>query len=121
MLTMRSHTRTHTPAWRRCTHTLQRRLGGGEGVEGIYGSITQKGTQRILTSLHHNCGLGPDSVLVDIGAGLGRPLLHAMHSHGIKGGFGIELDTVKVAKVVRALRANDGWACTPRARTHAAP
>ncbi|KAG1665493.1 hypothetical protein FOA52_009754 [Chlamydomonas sp. UWO 241] len=78
--------------------SLERKLGGGEGIEGIYGSITQKGTQRILSSLHHNCGLGPDSVLVDIGAGLGRPLLHAMHSHGIKGSFGIELDTVKVAK-----------------------
>jgi hypothetical protein len=50
----------------------QGRLGGGEGVQGIYGSITQQGMQRVLDCLHHSCGLGPSSTLVDIGAGLGR-------------------------------------------------
>ena len=28
--------------------------------------------QRILDCLHHNCGLGTNSRLVDVGAGLGR-------------------------------------------------
>jgi hypothetical protein len=58
-----------------CSHAhglLQGRLGGGEGVQGIYGSITQQGMQRVLDCLHHSCGLGPSSTLVDIGAGLGR-------------------------------------------------
>lgn len=51
---------------------VQSRLGGGEGVEGIYGSITQTGMQKIFDSMRHNCGLDKSSTLVDIGAGLGR-------------------------------------------------
>ncbi|KAJ9513041.1 hypothetical protein QJQ45_029470 [Haematococcus lacustris] len=78
--------------------SVEAKLGGGEGVEGIYGSITQTGMQRIFESMRHNCGLDSSSVLVDIGAGLGRPLLHALVSPGIRGSFGVELDHVKVAK-----------------------
>ena len=50
----------------------QNRLGGGEGVEGLYGSIKKSGMDRVLACLAQRCGLGPDSVLVDVGAGLGR-------------------------------------------------
>lgn len=50
----------------------QSKLGGGEGIEGIYGSITASGMTKIFDCLHHNCGLGSNSTLVDIGAGLGR-------------------------------------------------
>lgn len=50
----------------------QNRLGGGEGVEGLYGSITCTGTQKVLAAMSKHCGLDKDSVLVDIGAGLGR-------------------------------------------------
>lgn len=59
-----------TDIWYPCLP--QNKLGGGEGVEGIYGSITKKGMQKILSKLIHACGLGHDSTLVDIGAGLGR-------------------------------------------------
>ncbi|GAX78395.1 hypothetical protein CEUSTIGMA_g5837.t1 [Chlamydomonas eustigma] len=76
----------------------ENKLGGGEGIEGIYGSITRKGMQKIFDKLHHNCGFDQNSVLVDVGAGLGRPMLHAMFSPGVKGSFGIELDHVKVQK-----------------------
>ena len=55
-----------------CIHRLQNRLGGGEGIEGLYGSLTRTGMQRILDSLTLHCGLGSDSRLVDIGAGLCR-------------------------------------------------
>ncbi len=41
-------------------------------MEGIYGSITKKGTQEIFNSLSHSCGFNQNSVLVDVGAGLGR-------------------------------------------------
>jgi hypothetical protein len=51
---------------------LQNKLGGGEGVEGIYGSITLAGMQRIYDSMQHSCGFDSSSTLVDIGAGLGR-------------------------------------------------
>ncbi len=53
---------------------LQNKLGGGEGIEGLYGSLTRTGMQRILDSLTLHCGLGSDSRLVDIGAGLCRYL-----------------------------------------------
>lgn len=51
---------------------LQGRLGGGEGVCGIYGSITQTGMKRVFDCLRHSTGLDGASTLVDIGAGLGR-------------------------------------------------
>lgn len=51
---------------------MQSRLGGGEGVEGIYGSITATGMHKVLDCMKHNCGLGRNSTLVDMGAGLGR-------------------------------------------------
>jgi len=50
----------------------QGRLGGGEGVEGIYGSITLAGMRRIYDCMKHNCGFDSSSTLVDVGAGLGR-------------------------------------------------
>lgn len=53
---------------------MQGRLGGGEGVEGLYGSITCTGMQRIVAALQTHCRLGSDSCMVDVGAGLGRCL-----------------------------------------------
>jgi len=44
------------------------------------------------------CGLDRRSVVVDVGSGLGRPLLHAVVSHGCRGALGIELDPVKTHK-----------------------
>lgn len=59
-----------------CVHRLllhpQGKLGGGEGVEGLYGSITRSGMQKVVAALQSECGLNRDSCLVDIGAGLGR-------------------------------------------------
>lgn len=51
---------------------LQGKLGGGEGIEGLYGSITRSGMQKILDSLVENCQLNNNSHVVDVGAGLGR-------------------------------------------------
>ena len=51
---------------------LQSKLGGGEGIEGLYGSLTRTGMQKVLHSLSKSCGLDKTSRLVDIGAGLGR-------------------------------------------------
>ena len=97
-----------------CACPLQNKLGGGEGVEGLYGSIKRSGmdkvrrrrrmrkacrdgrlehrslactarvpecvslspnflfTQQVLECMRAKCGLDAASVLVDIGAGLGR-------------------------------------------------
>jgi hypothetical protein len=62
--------RPRSPRHRRAP--AQSKLGGGEGVEGIYGSITATGMQKIFDCMHHSCALGPRSTLIDIGAGLGR-------------------------------------------------
>ena len=77
---------------------LQNNLGGGEGVEGLYGSITGSFMQRILSCMRQHCGLGPDSHLLDVGAGLGRPLLHALFTEGVGAASGLELDAVKCMK-----------------------
>lgn len=55
-----------------CAASPQGRLGGGEGVEGLYGSITCSGMQRIVAALETHCRMGAGSCLVDVGAGLGR-------------------------------------------------
>lgn len=83
---------------------MQGRLGGGEGIEGLYGSITGRDLARIFESMRDHCGLGPDSCLVDVGAGLGRPLVHALLLENVTGAFGIELDTIKCRKAEAFLR-----------------
>ena len=83
------------------------RLGGGEGMQGIYGSITQASMSRVLDALAAETALGPDSIMLDVGAGLGRPLMHALVSHDIKRAVGIELDDVKVAKARALVRYID--------------
>eukprot|EP00798_Chlamydomonas_sp_ICE-L_P021108 gene21108-27996_t len=87
--------------------SIENKLGGGEGIEGIYGSVTQTGMQKVLDSMRYNTGLGKGSTMVDIGAGLGRPLLHALLDPGVAGTFGIELDHVKVAKARAFLKQVD--------------
>ncbi len=51
---------------------MQNKLGGGEGIEGLYGSLTRTGMAKVLHSLSKSCGLDQTSRLVDVGAGLGR-------------------------------------------------
>ncbi|DBA79533.1 TPA: hypothetical protein ACH3X1_008235 [Trebouxia sp. C0004] len=60
--------------------------------------------QKVLHSLSKSCGLDQTSRLVDIGAGLGRPLLHALISPGVASGFGIEIDQIKCSKADAFLR-----------------
>ncbi len=71
---------------------------GGEGIEGTYGSITQPGINNIFRNFVKHTSMGNTSVLVDIGAGLARPLLHALLDPGVKQAFGWECDQVKVDK-----------------------
>lgn len=56
---------------------LQNKVGGGEGLVGIYGSMTQQGTCNIMQAMAEHTGLGKDSVFVDIGSGLCRWVQHA--------------------------------------------
>ena len=77
---------------------MENRVGGGEGIEGIYGSITETGVSKVMASLSESCGLDASSTLLDVGAGLGRPLLHAVLSPGVASAWGIEVDPVKCHK-----------------------
>ena len=76
----------------------------------MYGSITEAGTARVLRALAGLGGgdaagaLGPGSVVLDVGAGLGRPLLHAAVAAGCSGGIGVEVDSVKCEKAAAFLR-----------------
>lgn len=76
----------------------ENKLGGGEGVEGMYGSITGGGMTKIIDCLMSKAGLCDASTLVDVGAGIGRPLLHALCDPGVARAVGIEFDKVKVMK-----------------------
>lgn len=61
-------------------------------------------TQRVLACMQAHCGLDEGSCLVDIGAGLGRPLLHALLSVGICSAWGVEIDSIKCLKAEAFLR-----------------
>jgi len=76
----------------------ENRVGGGEGVIGIYGSLNAASMEKILTAMHDRCGLCEQSHLIDIGSGLGRPLLHAAYIHHVGTVSGIEIDSIKCTK-----------------------
>ena len=66
----------------------------------MYGSLTRAGMGRVLAAMAEHCGgLGPGDHLLDVGAGLGRPLLHAL-ALGVGAASGVEVDGVKVEKAV---------------------
>lgn len=50
----------------------QNKLGGGEGIEGLYGTLACGGMQKVLDCMAAHCGLQSNSRLVDVGAGIGR-------------------------------------------------
>ena len=51
---------------------LQNKLGGGEGIEGLYGTLACSGMHKVLECMSTKCGMTKDSRLVDMGAGIGR-------------------------------------------------
>ncbi len=51
---------------------LQNKLGGGEGIEGLYGTLACSGMQKVLECMAAHCGMTEESRLVDMGAGIGR-------------------------------------------------
>ena len=51
---------------------LQNKLGGGEGIEGLYGTLACSGMQKVLDCMAAHCGMTKESRLVDMGAGIGR-------------------------------------------------
>ena len=70
------------------THTLQLANGSGGSV---YGEMTQHSMQTILELLVNEAGLGASSKFIDVGAGLGKPSLHAALYPGVTVSFGVEV------------------------------
>ena len=65
----------------RIMNAVENNIGGGEGVEGLYGSITGASMERVLRSMETLTGLHTKqqpTVLMDVGSGLCRPLIHAL-------------------------------------------
>lgn len=58
----------------------------------------------MVRALKRHCDLACESGFVDIGAGLGRPLVHVMVMPGVKRLWGIEMDSIKVQKALAFLR-----------------
>ena len=62
--------------------------GGGDGSLGVYGSLRRKDTEAILASMH----LESNSNLLDVGSGLGIPLMLALLIHGVARAKGVEIN-----------------------------
>lgn len=92
----------------RMMHAVENNIGGGEGVEGLYGSITGASMERVLRSMEISTGLSSmatndvgkscPSVLMDVGSGLCRPLVHALATGRVSSCTGVEVDRIKCIK-----------------------
>lgn len=94
-------------------------LGGDAGVMGLAGSLTPASMARVYDAMR----LTSDSVLLDAGAGIGRPLVQAAATYRLPVALGYEFDPIKVQKSVpfieRCLRALAPDALTAPAGTDA--
>jgi hypothetical protein len=78
-----------------CKH--EKVLGGGEGIEGVYGSLTSACMADVFGDWP---GFGSNSILLDVGCGIGRPQVQALCTHGVSHSVGVEIDIVKCDKAV---------------------
>lgn len=72
---------------------VERAIGGDSGIIGMSGSVVRLDLAKILCSM----GIDSSSHLLDVGSGLGRPMLHALHA-GAARASGIEFDIMKHRK-----------------------
>ena len=70
---------------------------GGNGSFGpIYGEMSIGSMQKVMNFFVDNCGFGADSVFMDVGAGLGKPNIHAAcMPQGCKYSIGIECEATR--------------------------
>ena len=76
---------------RRCTGSL-----GGNGAGGaIYGELTIQSMQKVVAMMCRDANLGPDSLFIDIGSGLGKPNLHVALEPHVRCSVGVEMEEVR--------------------------
>lgn len=92
--------------------TVDASVGGGEGVEGVYGTLRRGSNKRVMEFLVD--GAPARALLVDVGSGIGRFLFHAAYL-GVPVLFGIENDVIKQTKAhaATALMAASGVVAPP--------
>lgn len=85
----------------RIMNSVENNIGGGEGVEGLYGSITGASMERVFHSMETCAGMNNKKepvVLMDVGSGLCRPLVHALVTGRASSCTGVEVDSIKCVK-----------------------
>eukprot|EP00890_Picochlorum_soloecismus_P002356 jgi/Picsp_1/3120/NSC_05961-R1_protein len=82
----------------RAMNAIENNIGGGEGVEGLYGSIRGASMEKILQCMKEKCNLNDKSHLMDVGSGLCRPLVHAIVTAQVVQTTGVEIDRIKCMK-----------------------
>jgi hypothetical protein len=68
------------------THTTLTTHRNGAGGA-IYGELTTGSMQKVVDVMISHCGLGKDSIFIDVGAGLGKPNIHVAQVGGWVGGW----------------------------------
>lgn len=71
--------------------------GGGEGVEGLYGSLAAASMAAVFADWP---GFGADSIMLDVGCGICRPQMQALVQYGVVRSVGVEFDGVKCRKAL---------------------
>ncbi len=79
-------------------NTSETAVGGGGGTGGTYGTLTLTGTLAILRQWKEHAAFGSTSIVLDIGSGLCRFLMHAVCAGSPRASFGIEYDELKCLK-----------------------
>ncbi len=70
-------------------------LGGNGATGAIYGEITAGSMRRVFDIMTEKCGFSNQSFIIDVGAGLGKPNIHAAQYPGVRLSIGIELEDLR--------------------------
>lgn len=95
------------------------RLQGRRGLDGPCLTLDVLQTHRVLTIMAKYGGIGPQSVLLDLGSGLGEFLLHAAVASGARC-MGVELDALAHVKAVMLKDRHAEHLCANGMPEHAA-
>ena len=70
-------------------------LGGGAQFGPIFGELTEHAMQRVVEAFKQKCGLDRTSRLLDIGGGIGKPVIHVAQDPGVRVAIGVEVEETR--------------------------